>query len=326
MPELPDVEVYCERIASCFGGQRLARVRLASPFLLRSVDPPLSEVSGQQLLGVRRIGKRIVFELSQDLFLILHLMIAGRLRMKPLGSVVQRKVGLCAFDFETHSLLLTEASTKKRASLHVIRGAAGLDAFRRGGVEPMEVSTAEFAEALQRENRTLKRALTDPRIVSGVGNAYSDEILWRAGLAPTQRTQTLSPAAIESLHAAAQSTLSEWTARLREQVGDGFPDKVTAFHEQMAVHGRYGLPCPKCGTKVQRVRFADNELNYCPRCQTRGKVLADRGLSKLLGDDWPKTIEELEERVPGAEQAQADPPSRGARRKGGAAARRTVKR
>ncbi|HMR10342.1 MAG TPA: DNA-formamidopyrimidine glycosylase family protein [Polyangiaceae bacterium] len=297
MPELPDVEVYCERITALFGGQTLSRVRLSSPFVLRSVSPLLTETHGKLLVGARRLGKRIVLSLSDELFLVIHLMISGRLRQKELGAIVPRKVGLLAFDFETSSLLLTEASSKKRASLFVIRGEAQLSSFERGGVEPLAVTSAAFAKALTRENRTLKRALTDPRIVSGVGNAYSDEILWSAGLSPTKRTQSMNQAELSRLHKSTKTTLREWTERLRQQVGDGFPDKVTAFHEDMAVHGRFGKPCRRCNTKVQRVRFADNELNYCPRCQTDGKLLADRGLSKLLGGDWPKTIHELEERA-----------------------------
>jgi formamidopyrimidine-DNA glycosylase len=296
MPELPDIEVYCERITALFGGQTLSRVRVASPFVLRSVSPSLSDAHGRVLVGAKRLGKRIVLELSDELFLVIHLMIAGRLRQKDLGVLVPKKVGLLAFDFESSSLLLTEASSKKRASLFVVLGRAGLATFERGGVEPLAASAAGFAKALTRENRTLKRALTDPRIVSGVGNAYSDEILWSAGLSPTKRTQSLSKAELRTLHQAAKTTLREWTDRLSNQVGAGFPDKVTAFHEDMAVHGRFGKPCRRCETTLQRVRFADNELNYCPRCQTGGKLLADRGLSKLLGGDWPKTIDELEER------------------------------
>ncbi len=297
MPEQPDVDIYCERITALFAEERLERVRLQSPFLLRSVSPPLAAAEGNKLLGARRMGKRIVFELEGDLFLVLHLMISGRLRMKPLKVVVPRKVGLAAFDFESHSLLLTEASSRKRASLFVVEGEAALEPFERGGVEALEATVAAFRAALTRENRTLKRALTDPRIVSGVGNAYSDEILWLAKLSPTKRTQSLGKEELSRLHKATKTTLRDWTKRLRKQVGEGFPDKVTAFHDEMAVHGRFGKPCPRCQTNVQRVRFADNELNYCPRCQTGGKMLADRSLSKLLGGDWPKTIDELEERA-----------------------------
>ncbi len=297
MPEQPDVDVYCERIAALFAGQRLDRVRLQSPFLLRTVSPALSDVQGKKLLGARRLGKRIVFALEEEFYLFLHMMISGRLRMKALGVAVPRKVGLAAFDFESSSLLLTEASSRKRASLFVVQGKAGLEPFERGGVETLTAKIAAFRLALTRENRTLKRALTDPRIVSGVGNAYSDEILWLAQLSPTKRTQSLTKEELSRLHKATKSTLRDWTKRLRAQVGESFPDKVTAFHDDMAVHGRFGKPCPRCETKVQRVRFADNELNYCPRCQTGGKMLADRSLSKLLGGDWPKTIDEMEERA-----------------------------
>lgn len=296
MPELPDVAVYLERIDALFRGQRLERVRVASPFLVRSFDPPMKEAEGQRLLGTRRMGKRLVLELSSDLFLVLHLMIAGRLRLRDVGAAVPKKLGLAAFDFETGALLLTEASSKKRASLHLVRGSAALEPFRRSGVEPLEASADAFAEALRRENRTLKRALTDPNIVSGVGNAYSDEILFTAKLSPGKRTGQLGDDEMERLWRATVDTLTQWTCRLREEVGDGFPEKVTAFREGMAVHGRYKQPCPVCGTLVQRIRYADNELDYCPRCQTDGRLLADRGLSRLLGQDFPKRIEELEER------------------------------
>ncbi len=260
MPELPDVVVYLERIQALVGGQPLENVRLASPFLLRSFDPPIGEARGKRLQGVSRIGKRLVFELEDDLFLVLHLMIAGRLRQRDRGVAIPKKVGLAAFDFPNAALLLTEASSKKRASLYLVRGRAALEQFQRGGVEPLEASFEEFSAALGRENRTLKRALTDPAIVSGVGNAYSDEILWAAGLSPGRRTSQLDGEELERLHRATVATLEHWTESLRAEVGEGFPEKVTAFREGMAVHGRYGKPCPKCGTKVQRVRFADNEL------------------------------------------------------------------
>jgi formamidopyrimidine-DNA glycosylase len=297
MPELPDVTLYVERLAALAGGQRLERIRMASPFLLRTYDPPLREAEGKRLVGVERIGKRIVMRLEAELFLVIHLMIAGRLRWRETGAAVPKKLGLAAFDFEDGTVLMTEASSKKRASLHLVRGRAALGTFQRGGIEPLEASYAEFREAILRENRTLKRALTDPRLVSGIGNAYSDEILFAARLSPVQRTHQLDDEAIGRLYRAAVDTLRDWTERLRSEVGQGFPETVTAFRDGMAVHGRYGEPCPACGTKVQRIRHADNEVNYCPRCQTGGKLLADRALSRLLGKDWPRSIDELEERL-----------------------------
>jgi formamidopyrimidine-DNA glycosylase len=297
MPELPDVTVYVERIQALFGGQRLERIRLASPFVLRSATPPLSEAFGRTLEGVSRLGKRIVLELSGEHFLVVHLMIAGRLRRRDLGAPVPKKVGLLAFDFQSGSLLFTEASSKKRASLHLVSGRAALAEFDRGGSEPLTASYDEFVAAITRENRTLKRALTDPRLLSGIGNAYSDEILFAARLSPVKRSQQLSPAELERVYAATREILELWTERTRSEVGEGFPEQVTAFREGMAVHGRYKQPCPVCGTAVQRIRHADNEINYCPRCQTEGKVLADRSLSRLLKSDWPRSIEELEERL-----------------------------
>jgi formamidopyrimidine-DNA glycosylase len=297
MPELPDVTVYVERIRALFAGQRLERIRVASPFVLRSAVPPLSEAFGRTLEDVSRIGKRIVLELSGDHFLVVHLMIAGRLRLRELGAPVPKKVGLLAFDFESGSLLFTEASSKKRASLHLVAGRTALAEFHRGGTEPMQATFDEFVAALTRENRTLKRALTDPRLLSGIGNAYSDEILFTARLSPVKRSQQLSKAELERLYVATRETLELWTERLRVEVGAGFPEQVTAFRDGMAVHGRYKEPCPVCGTAVQRIRHADNEINYCPRCQTEGKVLADRSLSRLLRGDWPRSIEELEERL-----------------------------
>jgi formamidopyrimidine-DNA glycosylase len=296
MPELPDVVVYVERIAALCKGRVLERVRIARPFLLRSVDPPLQAVFGRELTGTRRLGKRIVLEFGDELFLIVHLMIAGRLRWRDAQAKIPAKVGLAAFDFEHGTIVFTEASTKKRASLHVVQGESALAEHHRGGVEPLEASLSEFAEALRRENRTLKRALTDPRLVSGIGNAYSDEILHRARLSPVRRTDQLREQDVERLFDATQRVLVEWTERLRAEAASGFPEKVTAFREGMAVHGRYQQPCPACGTAVQRIRFAENEVNYCPRCQTEGKLLADRALSRLLKSDWPRSIEELEER------------------------------
>jgi formamidopyrimidine-DNA glycosylase len=295
MPELPDVTVYVETLAARTVGQELRGVRLKSPFLLRTFDPPLSSASGQKVVSVRRIGKRIVLGLERELFLVIHLMIAGRLRWRPPGAPVPGKVGLAAFDFPAGSLLLTEASTKKRASLHVVSGARGLEEFARGGIEIEGATLAAFREALVRENHTVKRALTDPRLFSGIGNSYSDEILHAARLSPVKRTAQMSDEEIARLFDATRRTLTEWTDRLRKEVGDGFPEKVTAFREGMAVHGRYGQPCPKCGAPVQRILYAENETNYCARCQTGGKLLADRALSRLLHEDWPRTLEELEE-------------------------------
>lgn len=297
MPEYPDVVVYVDRLKAVTAGQRLEEVRLKSPFLLRSYEPPLQAVFGKAVLGFRRIGKRIVFELEGELYLVLHLMIAGRLRQREPKAVLKTKVDLAAFDFTETTVVLTEAGTQKRASLHVVRGEAALDAFRRGGVDPFKVTLAEFRAALTRENRTLKRALTDPTIVDGVGNAYSDEMLHRARLSPVKRTQQLTPDESKRLFSACKKTLSEWAERLRQEVGEGFPDKVTAFREEMAVHGRYKKPCPVCQTPVQRIRYAANEVNYCPTCQTDGRLLADRALSRLLKTDWPRSLEELEERL-----------------------------
>lgn len=295
VPELPDVAIYVERLQAHLVGQRIRAVRVPKPFLVRTFDPPLDAVVGKQVLGFARIGKRIVTDLEADLHLVLHLMIAGRLHLGEPGRKLPGRIGLLAIDFERHSLLLTEAGTKRRASLHVVRGRAALAAFSRGGVEPFEVDAAEFLAAIVRENRTLKRALCDPTVVSGVGNAYSDEILHRAQLSPTQRTQNLTEPESSRLFAATREVLSEWLTRLRAEVGSGFPEKVTAFRPQMAVHGKYKQPCPVCGTAVQRIVYASNECNYCPRCQTGGKLLADRALSRLLSKDFPRTIEDLEE-------------------------------
>ena len=296
MPELPDVSVYIESLAPRIVGQRLERVRLASPFLLRTVDPPLAELFGKRVRALRRLGKRIVVAFDGALFLVIHLMIAGRLRWRPSGTKVPGKLGLAAFDFSSGTLLLTEASSRKRAALHVVRGEAALAALDPGGLEPLDADLASFRAAVLRERHTLKRTLTDPRILSGIGNAYSDEILHAARLSPVKLTQQLSDEEMARLHAATRSTLLEFTARIRNEVGDGFPEKVTAFRDDMAVHGRYGHPCPVCGTPVQRIVHAENETNYCPTCQTGGKLLADRALSRLLRADWPRTLEELEER------------------------------
>jgi formamidopyrimidine-DNA glycosylase len=296
MPELPDIVVYIERLTVLVRGVKLASVRLASPFLLRTVTPSLDEAEGRQVLDVRRLGKRIVVGLEGQLFLVLHLMIAGRLHWRGVGAPVPKRVGLAAFDFPVGTLVLTEAGTKKRASLHVVQGEASLAASDRGGLEVLDADVASFQAVLRRENHTLKRALTDPSCFSGIGNAYSDEILHRARLSPLALTAKLTEPEVEALYRAARDTLSEWVKRLRREVGEGFPEKVTAFREGMAVHGRFGKPCPACGSPVQRIVYAENEANYCARCQTGGRLLADRSLSRLLKADWPRTLEELDER------------------------------
>jgi formamidopyrimidine-DNA glycosylase len=295
MPELPDVVVYLEALERRVAGQTLQRIRLASPFVLRSVDPPISQAHLKKVVGVRRLGKRIVFELEGDLYLVVHLMIAGRFHWKPAGAPVPRKLGLAAFDFPSGTLLLTEAGTKKRASLHLVRGEAALREHARGGLEVLDADLASFRAALARENHTLKRSLTDPRLFSGIGNAYSDEILHAAKLSPVRQTHQLSDEEIARLYHATQKTLRDWVERLRRDAGNNFPEKVTAFRKDMAVHGKYKKPCPVCGSPVQRIRYAENETNYCARCQTGGKLLADRALSRLLKEDWPRTLEEMEE-------------------------------
>ncbi len=296
MPELPDVTIYVERLRAVVGGHELQRVLLMSPFLLRSVEPPIAEAHGKKVVGAHRIGKRVVLELQDELFLVIHLMVAGRLRWKKPDAKVPKKIALATFHFDHGFLLLTEASKKKRASMHVVRGRGNLAEFDRGGLEVLEASLDDFRMALQRENHTLKRALTDPRILSGIGNAYSDEILHRAKLSPFAQTRKLDPDGFERLHRATLEILDEWTQRLREQVGDGFPDKVTAFRDEMAVHGKYRQPCPVCQSPVQRIVYAQNEANYCATCQTGGKLFADRALSRLLKQNWPRTLEELERR------------------------------
>ena len=295
MPEYPDIIVYLERLQPRVKGQALERIRLASPFLLRTVEPPLAEAESKRVLDLRRLGKRIVLCLESELFLVLHLMIAGRLHWKERAANLPRKVGLAAFDFPSGTLTLTEAGTKKRASLHLVRGEKALADLDPGGLEVLESDEATFRAALLRENHTLKRALTDPRLFSGIGNAYSDEILHRAGLSPLAMTQRLLEEETMRLFQSMRQTLLEWADRLRREASDGFPEKVTAFREGMAVHGRFGKPSPVCGSAVQRIVYAENETNYCPRCQTGGKLLADRSLSRLLKNDWPRTIEELEE-------------------------------
>jgi formamidopyrimidine-DNA glycosylase len=297
MPELPDVTVYVERLTALCAGHVLRRVRLGGPALLRSVDPPLSAAHGRTVVGARRIGKRIAMELEGELFLVVHLMIAGRFRWRDAGAAIPKKVGHAAFDFDHGTLLLTEASSKKRATLHVVQGEANLAAHDPGGLEVFESDLAAFSARLRLENRTLKRALTDPRILSGIGNAYSDEILHRARLSPVKLTQKLDDAELARLFDAVRETLGLWIRRLRDEVGEGFPEKVTAFRPEMAVHGRHKLPCPDCGAPVQRIVHAENESNYCAQCQTGGRLLADRALSQLLKKDWPRTLEELEARM-----------------------------
>jgi formamidopyrimidine-DNA glycosylase len=294
MPELPDISAYIRALEPRVVGQRLEHVRLASIFLLRTADPPLEAAHGRAVRQVRRVGKRIAIGLDDEIWLVLHLMIAGRLHWKPAGAKLAGRNALAAFDFATGSLVLTEAGSKRRASLHVVRGEEGLRSVDPGGVEIFETDLGGFRAALAAENHTLKRALTDPRVISGVGNAYSDEILHAAKLSPLAQTQKLKPEEWERLFKAARETLELWTARLGAEADESFPEGVTAFRPEMAVHGRFGQPCPRCGQPVQRIRYADNETNYCARCQTGGKVLADRGLSRLLGADWPRTLEELE--------------------------------
>jgi len=293
MPELPDITVYIEALVAHVAGQPLERMRIAKPFLLRSVDPPIGAAEGKRVREVRRMGKRIVLELEDDLFLVIHLMIAGRLRWVPSGAKVPGKIGLAAFDFPNGTLILTEAGSKRRASLWLVRGEQSLEQFERGGLEVLDSDLPKFTERLIQENHTLKRSLTDPRLFSGIGNAYSDEILHRAKLSPIKHTRRLTEAEILRLFHATCITLIEWTGRLRQEAKGDFPAKVTAFRDDMAVHGKFGKPCPVCGTPVQRIRYADNETNYCPRCQTDGKLLADRALSRLLKHDWPKSIDEL---------------------------------
>lgn len=297
MPELPDVEVYLLHLRRRVVAQTLDRVRVSSPFLVRSFDPPLRDVHGLTVRSVRRMGKRIVFDLDADLHLVVHLMIAGRLRWRPPAAKMPGKMALAAFDFAAGTLLLTEASTKKRASLHVVRGEAAVHALDPGGIEPLEADREAFVAALTRENHTVKRTLTDPRLLSGIGNAYSDEILWAAKVSPVRLTQKMTEEELTRIYEATQSILREWTERLARDTGDEFPEKVTAFRPEMAVHGRYKLPCPRCAAPVQRIAYADNESNYCARCQNGGRLLADRGLSRLLRGDWPKTLDELEMRM-----------------------------
>jgi formamidopyrimidine-DNA glycosylase len=291
------VVVYLEALERRILGHRLAGVRLTSPFVLRTVDPPVAGLAGRRVLGLRRMGKRLVWGLEDDLFIVIHLMIAGRLRWAAAGAKSPGKIGLAAFDFDVGTVLLTEAGSRRRASLHLVAGASGLAPFERGGLEPLDTEPAEFVRRLHLENHTLKRALSDPRLFSGIGNAYSDEILHRARLSPLRLTSRLSDEDAVRLYDATRSVLAEWTERLRRETGQGFPEKVTAFRDGMAVHGRFRQPCPDCGTPIQRIRYAENETNYCPVCQTEGRLLADRGLSRLLREDWPRSLEELEDRL-----------------------------
>jgi formamidopyrimidine-DNA glycosylase len=297
VPELPDISLYLHALAPRVVGQRLERLRIASPFLLRTADPPVADLTGRTIREVRRLGKRIVFGFSDEYFAVLHLMIAGRLQWKPAGAPIPRRSGLAAFDFADGTLLLTEAGAKHRASLHVVRGPAALAAFDRGGLDVLAATLEQFRAALTRESHTLKRALTDPTLFDGIGNAYSDEILHAARLSPLRLTTQLTPEESERLFLATRQTLTRWIERLRAETGDAFPEKVTAFRPGMAVHGRFRQPCPVCGSPVQRIRYAANEVNYCATCQTDGRVLADRSLSRLLKQDWPRSLEEWEERV-----------------------------
>jgi formamidopyrimidine-DNA glycosylase len=296
MPEIPDIEAYLEALRSRVVGERLLGLRLAHPFLLRTACPLPEQAEGREVLGVSRLGKRLVFELEEELFLVMHLMIAGRLHWKPPAAAIPRGRGLAAFDFAGGSLILTEAGSKRRASLHILQGREALAGLDPGGLEVFQAGPGDLEAALTRQNHTLKRALTDPHILSGIGNAYSDEILHRARLSPFKLTQTLSPEELTRLRDSIVAVLREWTERLREEAREAFPEKVTAFRSGMAVHGRFRQPCPVCGTSIQRIAYADNEANYCPVCQTEGRLLADRALSRLLKGDWPKTVEELESR------------------------------
>jgi len=311
MPELPDVTVYVEHLERLLRGGTLRKIRLASPFVLRSVAPPLRDVEGRRLMAVSRLGKRLVFTFEENFFLVLHLMIAGRLRWKAPGAPIPKRLGLLAMDFDEGTLLLTEASKRKRAWIRLVASREAVQALDPGGLEPLAISREAFAERLRGENHTLKRALTDPRLFAGIGNAYSDEILHRARLSPVALTSRLTEAEVTRLHAAVGDTLLEWTGRLRRDTADRFPEKVTAFRPEMAVHGKFSQPCPACETPVQRIVYKGHETNYCPKCQTGGKLLADRSLSRLLHDDWPKTLEEMEERKGAARED--DPPPAGVR-------------
>jgi formamidopyrimidine-DNA glycosylase len=296
MPELPDITVYIEALEKRVLGEPLEKVRIAKPFLLRTVEPPISSIEGKRVIALHRLGKRIAFEFEGELYLIIHLMIAGRFKWIDAGGKVPGKIGLAAFDFPNGTLVLTEAGTKRRAGLWMVQGRGNLAEYQRGGLEVLDATLSQFAERLHSENHTLKRSLTDPRLFSGIGNAYSDEILHRARMSPMKLSGKLSDEDVLTLFNATRAVLVEWTDRLRSETGDGFPGKVTAFRPEMAVHGKYGQPCPVCGSPVQRIRYAENETNYCARCQTEGRLLADRALSRLLKQDWPKSLDELEAR------------------------------
>lgn len=297
MPELPDIVVYIEALERRILGHVLQQVQIAGPFLLRTADPPIDAIHQHTVTALRRVGKRIALGFDNDLWLVFHLMIAGRLRWSERRKTPDGRRTLAALDFDSGTLTLTEAGAKKRASLHLVRGQAGLADLDPGGIDVFSAGMEEFSAALTASNHTLKRSLTDPRIFSGIGNAYSDEVLFQAQLSPVTQTQRMTPEEISRLYQATRATLTQWTQNLRNETGDKFPEKVTAFREEMAVHGRYGQPCPKCGTKIQRIRYASNETNYCPQCQTGGKLLADRALSRLLRQDWPKSLEAMEERL-----------------------------
>jgi formamidopyrimidine-DNA glycosylase len=294
LPELPDITVYIETLRTRILGQEIRGARALNPFVLRTVDPPLSAVVGQRVRTISRLGKRIVIGADEALYIVIHLMIAGRLRWRESGKTISGKLAQAMFEFESGTLYLTEAGSKRRASIHVVRGADALGQFDRGGLEVLDADLAEFAARLRSENHTIKRSLTDPRLFSGIGNSYSDEILHRAKMSPLLLTARITDEQIAQLFDATKATLIDWTNRLRQEVGDAFPEKVTAFREGMAVHGRYKLPCPECGSPVQRIRYADNETNYCARCQTGGRLLADRAMSRLLRQDWPRSIDEVE--------------------------------
>jgi formamidopyrimidine-DNA glycosylase len=296
VPELPDITIYLEALTARVRGQPLERLRIGNPFVVRTISPTPADVATLRVIELRRLGKRIVFGLEEDVFIVLHLMIAGRLRWREKGAAIPRKVGLAAFDFPAGTAVLTEAGSKRQASIHIVRGREALSLLNPQGLEVMEADLPAFSTRLTAENHTLKRALTDPRILSGIGNAYSDEILHAARLSPMKTTAALSAEEIERLYAAARATLDTWTDRLRQEARGAFPEKVTAFHKEMAVHGRYGQPCPECGAPVQRIVYARNEANYCSRCQTGGRLLSDRALSRLLKGDWPRTLDELESR------------------------------
>lgn len=295
MPELPDIELYLHALRPRIAGQRLQRIRLASPFLVRSVEPPIQAADGKLVIDLRRLGKRVVWEMEDGLFLVIHLMIAGRFKWKEADAKIPGKLGLAAFDFPSGTVLLTEAGSQRRASLHLVRGERALAEMDPGGMEVLGSTVGDFASVLGRENHTLKRALTDPHLFSGIGNAYSDEILHAAKLSPMQLTSRLTTDQIANLHGCVVSVMTKWRDALIAETGPGFPDKVTAFRDGMAAHGKFGQPCPACGTPIQRIKYASNEANYCPSCQTGGKLLADRGLSRLLKGDWPRSLEELEQ-------------------------------